>query len=140
MPVVYTHYNTDKIRIKRVCNIEALNLDFDDDLDQALQNAYHFINNTLARYTTVPLTGTIPDMIIRIEADIGGGLYKEEKVEPAEGERVKKHILRERGEVALLEFIKTNYEASGSRRSSFFRCSQKSTRMRIDAGPLEEDD
>ena len=106
----YTHYNADLTRIKRVCNILSTETAFDDDLGQALQDAYVFINNAIGKYTTVPLGGSIPDMILSIEADIGGGRFKESKVVPAEGERVKKHIFRERGEAALLEYIATNYE------------------------------
>lgn len=141
----YTYYNTSLVRIKRACNIESAVTDFDDDLGQALQDAYHFINNALAKYTTTPLSGTVPDMIIRIESDIGGGLFKEVKTNPVEGERLKRHILRERGEAALLEYISTNYEGSnsgGAEESLYFSGYRNDAKTNIEVDDLnnEEDD
>jgi flagellar capping protein FliD len=132
------YYNADLTLIKQKCVIPSSSSSFDVQLTSSLREAFDYMNGILKRYTTLPLTTS--DTLAEIEANIAAGMFKEEQTTPVEGERVKKHILRERGEAALAEYIKTNYEASGSRRSSFFKCSQKSSRMRIDAGPLGDDD
>lgn len=125
------HYNIGLALVKSVSNIDDTNSDFDDDLRRSLNQAYSRINIQLEPYTTVPLAA--PDnMIIQIEADIGAGLFKEERVIPAEGERTRTHILRERGEQALADYIKTKYLPSGDRRSNFFKHVKDDRKMQID--------
>jgi len=127
-------YNDNLKLIKKSCNIDDDNTDFDIKLRAALSKAYEYINIMLERYTTVPLTGTIPRIILEIEADIGGGYFKEVMTVPVEGERTKRHILRERGEELLNTYIATKYQATGENRANFFRHNKTDRRLRIDAG------
>ena len=132
-----THYNTNLKMIRKSANIPDDDSDFDMELRLALDKAYGLINILLERYTPVPLTGTIPAIIQEIEADIGAGYFKEVKIEPVEGERVKKHYLRERGEDLLNEYIATKYQATGENRGNFFRHHKTPRKLRIDAGDDE---
>lgn len=129
-----TNYNSDDLTlVKRVTNID--NTDFNTELTACLNQAYNMMNMALDAVTTTPLTGAdITNLVKEIEANIAGGLFKEEKTVPVEGERVKKHILRERGEELLREYIATYHKGkTPKKRGSLFRHSKSEVRLNIDA-------
>ncbi len=128
-----TSYNTNLKLIKKMVNVDVDEETFDLDLRTCLSKAYNWMNNQLERYTTVPLTGTIPAIVLEIEADLAAGMFKEQRTIPVEGERIKRNLLRERGEDALAEYIKTKYQPSGERRGTFFRHSKDSAYFDIAA-------
>lgn len=131
------NYNADDLTlIKRAANIPTAVTTHDTDLKANLTASYNWINLQLDRFTTVPLS-TIPNIIKEIEADIAAGMFKEEKTEPVEGERMKRNLLRERGENALLEYIKTTYQSKGENRANFFRHGKSTARREIDARDRE---
>ena len=122
-------YNLDLVLIKQALNISEVT--FDTDLQARLNAAYNWINNQLARYTTVPLA-VVPDIIKEIEADIAAGFFKENKTVPVEGERVQASILRTRGEKNLQAYIDTIYAKKGGGRSSLFRHGKNRVKMSLD--------
>jgi hypothetical protein len=130
-------YNADLVRVKQAANIATTNSDFDTELTEARDKAYNFMNNILVvTAPAIPLTGLSTgdtNLICQIEADMAAGFFKEQTTQPVEGERTKKHILRERAEQMLQSFIGSHYGATGSRRSSFFRNTRTARRLEIDA-------
>jgi hypothetical protein len=115
MPFAY--YNTDLVLIKQKTKIAVAS--FDTPLESSLREAYNYMNQVLSRYTTVPLTTSTT--LAEIEANIAAGMWMEENTLPVEGERVKKHILRERGEEQLEEYIASNYGPETTKRAGRFR-------------------
>ena len=124
------NYNADDLtKIKLVTHISIA--DFDAHLLDCLTRAYDIMNIHLKRYIPIPLTGSdITLMIQSIEADIAGGLFKEEKTVPKEGERTSMSILRKRGMEDLLAYIGTNWAgAGGQQRAARFRHGRDSQRF-----------
>lgn len=132
-----TSYNDQLKLVKRMVNVDGDVDTFDQDLRTCLVKAYNWINNQLERYTTVPLSAPVGAIILEIEADIAAGMFNEQRTIPVEGERLKRNLLRERGEDALAQYIKTKYQPSGERRGSFFRHSKDAAYFDIAA---EDDD
>lgn len=130
MPLTY--YNADLVLIKQKVVVELLVLSFDTQLTSALREAYNWMNGVLVRYTAVPLTTS--STLAEIEANIAAGFFKEERALPVEGERVKKHILRERGEQQLQDYIATNYGPETTKRAAMFRHGKNAEKMRMDMG------
>jgi len=129
-----TNYNlNDLTLIKRVTNIDYTETAFNTQLQACLDQAYNTMNMSLDGVTTTPLTGgDITNLIKEIEANIAGGLFKEEKTIPTEGERVKKHILRERGEEMLRDYIATYHKGkTPKKRGSLFRHSKSKVKFNI---------
>jgi hypothetical protein len=133
-------YNTDLLRIKREANIDTLNLDFDTDLLAALEEASRWMDLKLSAYTAVPLTS--PVLLIQdIEAKIGAGLFKERRTIPVEGERTRKHIIRETGETWLADYIKATYAPpAGANRAARMIHGKDYRRLRIDAAGQDTDE
>jgi hypothetical protein len=128
MPFAY--YNTDLVLIKQKVNIA--NASFDTQLESCLREAYNWMNQVLVRHTAVPLVTSTT--LAEIEANIAAGMWKEEKTLPVEGERIKKNILRERGEEALKEYIASNYGPETTRRAGMFRHGKNDQKLRMDMG------
>jgi len=130
-------YNADLVRVKQAANIAVANNDFTTELTEVQDKAYNFMNNILVvTAPAVPLTGLSAGdtlLIQQIEADMAAGFFKEQTTVPVEGERTKKHILRERAEQMLQSFIGSHYGAVGSRRGNFFRNTRIARRQKIDA-------
>ncbi len=129
-------YNTDLLRIKREANIDSTNPDFDTDLTAALEEASRWMDLRLSAYTTVPLAS--PVLLIQdIEAKIGAGLFKERRTVPVEGERTRKHIIRETGEAWLQDYITANFAPqAGVHRGGRMVHGKETRRLRIDAAGL----
>jgi hypothetical protein len=129
-------YNADLNRIKQATHTELTNTDFDIKLGEARDKAYNFMNTLLeGAGATVPLTGLNAGdtkLIQQIEADMAAGFFKEETTEPIEGERVKKHILRERAEQMLTAFMATKYQGAPKNRANQFRHGKNRTRFKMD--------
>jgi len=128
MPFAY--YNADLVLVKQKANVAVAS--HDAQLESCLREAYNYMNSILKRYTTVPLATT--NNLAEIEANIAAGMFKEEKTTPVEGERVKKHILRERGEQALLDYIASEFGPETTKRAAMFRHGKNKTKPRMDQG------
>lgn len=129
-------YNADLFRIKQVANIEFSNTDFDVKLGEVRDKAYNYINAVLeGAGATVPLTGLSTGntkLLQQIEADMAAGFFKEDVTQPVEGERVKKHILRERAEQMLEQLVDTLYHSSPKNRAGLFRHGKNKTKFKMD--------
>jgi hypothetical protein len=128
--MVFAYYNTDLVLIKQKTKIA--NSSFDVPLESSLREAYNYMNQVLSRYATVPLVTSTT--LAEIEANIAAGMWMEENAVPVEGERVKKHILRERGEEALKEYVASNYGPETTKRAGMFRHGKNDQKLRIDMG------
>lgn len=134
MPLAY--YNTDLVLVKQKAKVA--NTSFDVQLESSLREAYDYMNSILKRYTTIPLTTS--NTLAEIEANIAAGMFKEEATTPVEGERVKKHILRERGEQQLQEYIASEYGPKTTKRAAMFRHGKNYEKMQVNQGDADEDD
>lgn len=125
-------YSEDLKMVKQAANVPEDVDSFDQELGTMLLKAYNWMNNMLIRYTTAPLTGTIPEIIKECEADIAAGYFKEQKTTPVEGERIRKHLLRERGEQCLLDYIETTFTSTSPiNRANAFRHNKENRRLNI---------
>ena len=124
-------YSDDLKMVKQAAFVPEDNDSFDQELGTMLLKAYNWMNNMLVRYTTVPLT-SVPEIIKECEADIAAGFFKEQKAVPVEGERTRKHLLRERGEQCLMDYITTTFlSTSPSSRANAFRHIKADRRLNI---------
>jgi len=126
-------YADDMSGVKLVLDIPDDDVN-DDDLIQRCQNqAFAWMNREAKQYTAVPLTGDdITDDVKEIEDDIAAGYFREVKTKPVEGERVKKHIFRERGEDNWFSYIANNFKPKGANRRRFCVHGKSGQRFQVD--------
>ena len=84
--------------------------DFDTHITEKREQAYDWINTRFEPYVTVlPIVSPV-QIIIDAEADIATGMFQEEKYEYMNEYGEKDSVLRKRGELAIEQYIDTEFE------------------------------
>lgn len=134
-------YNGDLVRIYQKC--PEAGADFDTELTECQEQAYAYINMKLdSADAAVPVTGADKDNMLKtIEAMIGGGLFKEMQIFPADDKEwgPKKALMRKTGEEWLEEWIANKYGSTGDEAGTFSIHQKVSRPAHIAASEFNDD-